>query len=333
MQIPLQIVFEHVDHSDLIESHAREAAGKLEQFYDRITSARVVIGKPQHRHNKGDTYSVRLHLTIPGAADIAVSRDPAATGRHEDVEVTLHDAFDAARRELQDFVRRRQGHAKSHETPPHGTIAALHRGRDHGFIASADGREIYFHRNSVEADKFDDLKVGQEVRFARRLATRGRKRPAFAPSTSTTWIEQLSAKRGLPYFNARRGNEPKHVTCAGSVATSPFRRPLGRLPRQRCLFMAQSVSAASNRTLPLIRVRLTGRDEHCDGVDRPAPESAPRVKNIGGPRMARRRHCALLRLGGWRGRRASGPGRSPRSRHPWPRCSTRAAFCSSLKLA
>jgi hypothetical protein len=34
--------------------------------------------------------------------------------------VTLHDAFDAARRELQDFVRRRQGHVKSHETPPHG---------------------------------------------------------------------------------------------------------------------------------------------------------------------------------------------------------------------
>jgi len=118
MQIPLQIVFEHVDQSDLIESHVREAAGKLEQFYDRITSARVVIGKPQHRHHKGDTYSVRLHLTIPDAADIAVSRDPAASGRHEDIEVTLHDAFDAARRELQDFVRRRQGHVKSHETPP-----------------------------------------------------------------------------------------------------------------------------------------------------------------------------------------------------------------------
>ena len=59
MQIPLQIVFEHVDHSDLIELHVRKAAGKLEQFYERITSARVVIGKPQHRHHKGDTYSIR----------------------------------------------------------------------------------------------------------------------------------------------------------------------------------------------------------------------------------------------------------------------------------
>ena len=132
--------------------------------------------------------------------------------------MTLHHAFDAARRELQDFVRRRQGHVKSHETPPHGTIAALHPERDHGFIASADGREIYFHRNSVEKDKFDDLKAGQEVRFAEALATRARKRPAFAPSASTTWIEQLGAKRGLRYFNGRRGNEAKGVTCAGSAA-------------------------------------------------------------------------------------------------------------------
>jgi hypothetical protein len=126
-----------------------------------FTSARVVIGKPQHRHHKGDAYVVRLHLTIPGAADIAVSRDPAATGRHEDLEVTLHDAFDAARRELQDLVRRRQGHVKLHEAPPHGTIAALYPERDHGFIASADGRKIYFHRNSVEGGKFDNLKMGQ----------------------------------------------------------------------------------------------------------------------------------------------------------------------------
>jgi len=181
MQIPLQIVFEHVDHSDLIESHAREAAGKLEQFYDRISSARVVIGKPQHRHHKGDTYTVRLHLTIPDAADIAVSRDPAATGRHEDIEVTLHDAFDTARRELQDFVRRRQGHVKSHETPPHGTIAELHPERDHGFIASADGREIYFHRNSVEGDKFDDLKAGQEVRFAEVVGDKGPQATSVRP--------------------------------------------------------------------------------------------------------------------------------------------------------
>ena len=146
------------------EERVRQEAEKLEQFYDHIMSVRVVIARPQHTHHKGDTYSVRLHLTVPGAEDIAVSRDPAVTGRHEDIQVTISDAFDAARRQLQDFVRKRQGHVKAHEIPPHGIIRSLVSERDHGFIASADGREIYFHRNSVADGKFDGLEVGQEVR-------------------------------------------------------------------------------------------------------------------------------------------------------------------------
>jgi cold shock CspA family protein/ribosome-associated translation inhibitor RaiA len=173
MQVPLQISFEHIAHVDYIEERVRKEAERLEQFGERITSARVVIGRPQHRHHKGDTYSVHLHLTIPGAADIAVSRDPAVTGRHEDVNVTIRDAFDAARRQLQDLLRKREGHVKAHEAPPHGVILSLVPERDHGFIAATDGREIYFHRNSVAEGKFDSLKVGQEVRFSEAVGDKG----------------------------------------------------------------------------------------------------------------------------------------------------------------
>ncbi len=102
MQMPLQIAFEHIAHSDIIEASVRAEAKKLERFYDRITSARVVIARPQHRHHKGDTYSVRVHLSLPAGKHIDVTRDPAATGRHEDAHVTIRDAFDTARRQLQD---------------------------------------------------------------------------------------------------------------------------------------------------------------------------------------------------------------------------------------
>ncbi|MGE0629434.1 MAG: HPF/RaiA family ribosome-associated protein [Hyphomicrobiaceae bacterium] len=108
MQTPLQVSFEDIEKSDAIEARVREEAGKLEQFYDRITSMRVVIARPQHRHHKGDTYQLRIHITVPGAADIAISRDPAATGAHEDAYVTIRDAFGAARRQLQDLARIRQ---------------------------------------------------------------------------------------------------------------------------------------------------------------------------------------------------------------------------------
>lgn len=173
MQVPLQIHFEHIAHVDFIEERVRREAAKLERFCDRITSARVVIGRPQHRHRKGDTYALRIHLTIPGAADIAVSRDPAATGRHEEIQVTITDAFDEARRQLQDLVRKRDGDVKMHEVPSHGVIHTLDPGRDHGFISASDGREIYFHRNSVEGGNFDKLSVGQEVRFSEAVGDKG----------------------------------------------------------------------------------------------------------------------------------------------------------------
>ncbi len=115
MQVPLQVAFEGLPHSDAIEARIREEAGKLEQFYGRIVSARIVVARPQHRHHKGDTYHVRIHLVLPEAPDIAVSREPAATGAHEDVYVTIRDAFKAARRQLQDSPHKRNGHATQDE--------------------------------------------------------------------------------------------------------------------------------------------------------------------------------------------------------------------------
>lgn len=173
MQVPLEVSFEDIGHSDAIEARIRKEAAKLEQFYDRITSMRVVVARPQHRHQKGDTYRIRLHLTLPGAPDIVISRDPAVTGEHEDVYVTIRDAFKAARRQLQDLARKRQEQVKTHEAPPHGTIATLRPGQDHGFIASADGREIYFHRNCVTGARFEDLRPGQEVRFSEAAGDKG----------------------------------------------------------------------------------------------------------------------------------------------------------------
>jgi cold shock CspA family protein/ribosome-associated translation inhibitor RaiA len=173
MQVPLQIVFEHIGHSDALEAAVRKEAQRLEHFHDRITSARVVIARPQHRHHKGDTYCVRIHVAVPGGKHIDISRDPAATGRHEDAHVTIRDAFDAAGRQLQDQIRKLEGEVKAHATPPHGTIASLVPERDHGFIATSDGREVYFHRNSVAGTQFEQLKIGQEVRYSESVGDKG----------------------------------------------------------------------------------------------------------------------------------------------------------------
>ena len=181
MQVPLQIAFEHLDHSDALEVVVRKEAKRLERFHDRITSMRVVLARPQHRRHEGDTYSVRIHIAAPGGRHIDISRDPSATGRHEDMHVTIRDAFDAAGRQLQDQDRRLSGDVKAHEAPPHGIVASLVPERDHGFIAASDGREIYFHRNSVIGAKLEDLEPGQEVRFSEANGDKGPQATSVRP--------------------------------------------------------------------------------------------------------------------------------------------------------
>ena len=173
MQIPLQIVFEHIEQSPAIEARVRAEAERLEEFYSRIQSARVVVARPQRRRHKGDAYEVRIQLTLPGASDIVVRRAPGDINTHNDIYVTIRDAFSAARRQLQDHARIRQDKVKAHEVPPHGRIAALHPETDHGFIAASDGREIYFHRNSVADLAFDTLEAGMEVRFSESVGNKG----------------------------------------------------------------------------------------------------------------------------------------------------------------
>lgn len=173
METPAQITFRNLDHSDAIEERLKEEIDKLEQFYDRITSCRVIVERPQRRHIKGDTYAVRIVLQVPGAADVVVNRDPGADHAHEDVYVTIRDSFAAARRQLQDLARVRQGNVKHHDEPLIGRVATLEGDRDHGFISAEDGRLIYFHRNSVDADGFDALETGQPVRFSEGRGDKG----------------------------------------------------------------------------------------------------------------------------------------------------------------
>jgi ribosome-associated translation inhibitor RaiA/cold shock CspA family protein len=164
MQLPLQITFRHMDPSAALEARIRQRAEDLDQFFDRIISCRVVVERSHRRHQQGNIFEVRIDLSIPGR-EIVVRREPGINHAHEDPYVAVRDAFDAARRLLEDHIRRRRGDAKTHVVPDHGRIARILPDRDCGFIATPGGEEIYFHRNSVASGAFDKLEVGAEVRF------------------------------------------------------------------------------------------------------------------------------------------------------------------------
>jgi len=172
MQLPLQVQFRDMDASEALEADIREKAQKLDEVYDRITSCRVVVEARHRHHNKGNIYHVRVDVTVPGD-EIVVSREPHDDHSHEDPYVSVRDAFQAARRQLESFARRQRRHVKTHAVPAHGRIASLFPEEGFGRIETPDGREIYFHRNSLLGADLDQLQVGSEVRYAEEQGDNG----------------------------------------------------------------------------------------------------------------------------------------------------------------
>ncbi|USF89091.1 HPF/RaiA family ribosome-associated protein [Candidatus Endoriftia persephone] len=172
MKIPLQVTFRDIPHSDALEADIREKAAKLEEYYDQIMSCRIMIESPHGHHHKGNLYHVRVDITVPGD-EIVVSRSPDQHHAHEDAYVTVRDAFNAARRQLQDFARKQRQKVKLHEVPPHGAISKLVADEGYGMIQADDGREIYFHRNSIVNGDYDVLEIGNEVRFTEEAGDEG----------------------------------------------------------------------------------------------------------------------------------------------------------------
>lgn len=117
IQDSVQITFRGMDHSDAIETRLRAKVGGLERFARGITSCRVTVEVPHHHHHKGALYSVRIDLRLP-KGEIVVNRENHHDHAHEDVYVAIRDAFDAAGRQLEDYVRRQRGDVKSHDVPP-----------------------------------------------------------------------------------------------------------------------------------------------------------------------------------------------------------------------
>lgn len=108
MQTPLQISLHGIDPSDALQSTIRDKVQMLERYYDRITSCRVVLEVEGRHQRQGRQLKVRIDLKVPGR-EIAVTREHG-----EDIQVALREAFDAARRQLEDHARVARGDVKRH---------------------------------------------------------------------------------------------------------------------------------------------------------------------------------------------------------------------------
>jgi cold shock CspA family protein/ribosome-associated translation inhibitor RaiA len=161
MEFPLDITFRDMESSPAIEETVRRWAEKLGRIYDRIIRCHVIIERPHQHHRQGQRLRVAVVLSVPGP-DIAVSRNTGRLGEHEDLHVAIRDAFLAARRQLEDRVRRMRQDVKTRVRPTHGRVTYLDAEGEWGYL-DAEGRQVYFHRNAIFNG--GELRVGDEVWF------------------------------------------------------------------------------------------------------------------------------------------------------------------------
>ena len=114
--IPVQITFRHMETSPAVETRVRELTDHLGVFSDRIQSCRVVVDSPHRHHHQGKVFNVKVQLALPGG-DVVVDMERPDRDNHEDVYVVLRDAFDAARRQLQQRMSTLRGEPTLREKP------------------------------------------------------------------------------------------------------------------------------------------------------------------------------------------------------------------------
>ncbi len=126
----VEVTFRNLKTSTWLEREIRQRAGKLETYCPDIVACRVLVSKPHRHHEHGNRFDVHIDLVVPGE-EIAVShsprlrevkaRDAAAAakkleieGMKKDVLLVVREAFAAAKRQLQDYARRRRLAVKAH---------------------------------------------------------------------------------------------------------------------------------------------------------------------------------------------------------------------------
>lgn len=199
MQLTPSITFRGIDPSAALEAEIRARIGKLETYYRPIMGCHVLVELAERHHETGNRYHVRIDVTVPGE-EIVVTHEAGLHATAQDVDaekttkeaeadperkharVALREAFDIARRRLQDYGRRQRGTVKASARQPRGRVVQLFPIDEYGYIEAQDGHEVYFQKSSVLKNAFDRLTVGSTVSFVEEY---GEKRPQASTVTLT----------------------------------------------------------------------------------------------------------------------------------------------------
>lgn len=172
MQIQPEIAFHNCEKVDWAEDQILDHIERLEEIYDRLITCRVRVDQTNDNTNHTIPPVVRIEISVPGHKDIVVAHEPDHLQRKfqaPDLKNAINEAFRIAEDRLtryKDQLTDRTAPA-THEAANEllGQVAEITPGEDFGFLLTASGSLLYFHRNSILSGDFDRLKRGDDVYY------------------------------------------------------------------------------------------------------------------------------------------------------------------------
>jgi ribosome-associated translation inhibitor RaiA len=167
------ISFHNLDRSPAVENIVKHRIEKLEKRHARITGCELTIEAPQKVKRKARTFRVKLNLHLPGK-DVLVGREAAQGSAQDDVVLAVNRAFSAAEKVLKRLKKKRNAlEVKQHPPVLHGTITEIEPELGYGQLRADDGREVYFQRDALTSNFWDQLACGTRLRFREMKGEKG----------------------------------------------------------------------------------------------------------------------------------------------------------------
>jgi cold shock CspA family protein len=185
----LEITFRGVTRTDSLEKLIYDEASSLEKVCDYMISGSIAVEKPHRHPRSGNPYRVRIGIRIPHNPELVVTRESGEGEMHDSLAKVLRSAFKSMRRQLKKLVEKQRYETKIHpDQQAAAVVQKLFPIEGYGFLKTIEGREIYFHKNSVLHGDFERLEIGTGVRYVEEAGREG-------PQASTVQIEDKPGSR------------------------------------------------------------------------------------------------------------------------------------------
>jgi cold shock CspA family protein len=220
MLLPVQVTFRNIEDHAGLDDYVQKEAAKLERFYSRISSCRVVVERPQ-RATSSKLFHVRIDLGVPNE-ELVVKHFPSLHGTLEDMQTqksrreaksvlvhknpkrAIHEAFQEMGRQLQDYARRQNGAVKAKQRMQQAIVKEILPEEGYGFLETDDGRPVYFHQASVLDGHFLRLRIGTRVKFTEESGEKGPQASTVKVSHQRKQARSAAAVSVLPAKSARK---------------------------------------------------------------------------------------------------------------------------------